>query len=424
MNNLLSQSHIILSDILEKDIPFGLALKNVFHGKTVNQIQRSEASALVGCALRHYFLFDELIKRNIGEVPTRVKSGLLLYLANKLFINKVDEKSAFEFMKQKFIDAKVEFDNDKYDALDKATDDKKKLIPSEYGPKSNEFYSLRFNTPTWLIGMWKKQFGPQLLYPILNANSKSVNASYRVDTFNVSFDDFLKEHKDFAPSEIPGMVNFVGDKSLRREATRNPFLFEYSLGLKKVFDSIDADPFRGVAFYLGSETNAVLELMAMYSKSVKAEIVAKDGDAYFKGKKLLERYDLSNVNIYRANPSSIIACISNKVHTFVVMPESSSFASIRVEPDYLLRFKQDSIDGLIAAQKEALEESCSFVEDGGTLVYIVPTINHKEGRAQVLNFLRAHNEYTLVEDRQIFPFDKLDSTLYYAIMKKAETNND
>jgi len=425
MNNTLSQSHIILTDILEKDVPFGLAVKNVFHGKVVDQTARSNCSALVGCALRHYYLFDELIKRSFGELPARVKTAVILYLANKVFISSVDEKSAFEFMKQKFIDNQVEFDNAKYCALDDSTNDKKKLIPAEYDQKSVEFLSLRFNTPVWLIKMWKKQFSPQLCYPILNANSKSANLTYRVNTFNISTEDFLKENPKFSATEVADMVTYTGEKNLRKETVKNcPHIFEYSLAYKKLFDLVDLDTFRGVAFYIGEETNAFLEMMAQHSTEAKFEIVAKDGDAYFRSKKLLEKYGFENVRTYKASASSIIACISNKVHTFVVLPESSNFASIRVEPDYLLRFKQDSFDAIISAQKEALEEACAFVEDGGNLVYAVPTLNHKEGRAQVLNFLNTHKEFKLVEERQIFPFDKLDSTLYYAVLRKEESVND
>ena len=428
MNNLLTLSHNILLDIIEKDLPFSLAVGNATRpvkGKTINPEIKNGATTFVGCALRHQIIFDELVRRSFGELPNRVKSGLYLYLANKVFLEKVDEKEAFEFMKQKFIDSEVEFDNAKFDSLDKATDDKSKLVPSEYDQKSLEFLSFRFNTPLWLVKMWKKQFGPQLTYPILLANSRGIDTVYRVNTSLINEDAFVQSNDKFAKTETKGLVSYVGEKFLKKEIIAHcEYVFEYSRGYKKLFDSLDCDPIRGIAFYSGLSTNAFLELMAQFSKDVKFEIVAKKGEPYFSAKKLADRNNLANVAIYEAEPSSIITCISKQVHTFIVMPESSNFAQIRVTPDYLLHFKKETFDQVLAAQKEALEEASQFVEENGNLVYAVPTINHKEGRAQVINFLNTHKDFKMVEDRQIFPFDKLDSTLYYAILRKEESTND
>lgn len=425
MNNLLSQSHNILLDIIEKDIPFSLAVGKAFKGKTINQEMKNNSTTLVGCALRHQILFDELIKRTFGDMPTRVKSGIYLYLSNKIFVPKVNEKDAFAFMKQKFIDNGIDFDNEKYNVLDESTNDSKALVPSEYDAKSLEFLSFRFNTPLWLVKMWKKQFGPQLVYPILSANSKGPEICYRVNTSKVNLDEFLAKTTNFKATDNKGMVTYVGDKLLRKSIiSHSEEVFEYSLGMKTVFDQVDCDPIRGVAFYLGTVNNAFLELMAQFSNSTKFELVAKHGDPYFYAKKICNKFSLENVPVYDAQPSSIITCISKQVHTFFVLPESTNFAQIRVSPDYLVHFKQESIDGYLAAQKEALEESAQFVEDGGNLVYAVSTINHKEGRAQVIAFLNKHPEFSMVTDRQIFPFDKLDSTLYYAILRKEEVKHD
>lgn len=428
MNNLLSLSHNILLDIIEedKDLSFGLATKKAFKNKNVKPDMKSGSSALVGCALRHQILFDELIARSFGDVSTRVRSGIYLYLSNKLFVTKVEESEAFEFMKQKFLDDKVEFDNEAYAKLDESTNDKTKLVPAEYDSKSLEFLSLRFNTPLWIVKMWKKQFGPQLAYPILSANSKGAGTYYRVNTSMISMEDFLKANEAFQESElVPGMVTYVGDKALRKTVVANcPYIYEYNLGFKKVFDNLDCDPFRGIAVYTGNVNNSYLELMSLLGKNVKYDLIAKKGEPYFYAKKLMEKYALENVSVYDAEPSSIITCISRPVHTFIVFPESSDFAQIRVTPDYLYHFKQENLDTYLKAQKEALEEASALVEDGGNLAYMVSTINHKEGKAQIIQFLNEHKEFKLVEDRQVFPFDKMDCALYYAILRKEEIKND
>ena len=431
MNNLLSLAHNILLDIIDKDtegksLTFGLAIKKAFHNKNIAGDMKGNATALVGCAMRHQILFDELIARSFGEVSSRVRSGIFLYLSNKLFVTKVEEAGAFEFMKQKFADDNVEFDNDLFNKLDESTNDKQKLVPSEYDAKSLEFLSLRFNTPLWIVKMWKKQFGPQLSYPILLANGKGAGSYYRVNTSLISMENFLKEFPYFEENtHVPGIVSYVGDKSQKKaNISNNKYIFEYNLGFKKVFDGLDCDPIRGIAVYTGTVNNSYLELMSILGKDAKFDLIVKKGEPYFYAKKLVERYGLAKASLYDAEPSSIITCISKPVHTFIVFPESSDFDQIRVTPDYLYHFKQDSLDGYLNAQREALNETSALVEDGGNLAYMVSTINHKEGKAQIIAFLHEHKEFHLVEEKQIFPFDKMDCALYYAILKKEEIKDD
>jgi 16S rRNA C967 or C1407 C5-methylase (RsmB/RsmF family) len=54
----------------------------------------------------------------------------------------------------------------------------------------------------------------------------------------------------------------------------------------------------------------------------------------------------------------------------------------------------------------------------GRLVYCVFTLSKKEGRNQVSEFIKTHDEFTLEKEVQLFPYDNLDSTCYYAILKK------
>ena len=143
----------------------------------------------------------------------------------------------------------------------------------------------------------------------------------------IAEDAFIKTNNRFEKTDTKGLVAYVGEKALKKETiNHSEFIFEYSRGYKKLFDSIDCDPIRGIAIYNGTPNNAFLELMAQFSNKVKFDLVAKKGDAYFASKKLLDKNNLTNVAIYEANPSSIITCISQKVHTFIVMPESSNFA--------------------------------------------------------------------------------------------------
>lgn len=107
-----------------------------------------------------------------------------------------------------------------------------------------------------------------------------------------------------------------------------------------------------------------------------------------------------------------------------VLPKNSMFDLLRSTPDYFIRIKQSSLDELIAGQLVSLTECAKFIENGGNLIYMVPTVNKKEGEGVVKSFLLHNHNFTLLEEKQFFPFEEMDSCLYYAIMQKKEDKDD
>ena len=74
--------------------------------------------------------------------------------------------------------------------LEKAKDTSS-LIPEEYSKDSIDFLSLRFNTPKWLVKMWRKAYGDKLTYKILKANSKAPLNTVRINPFAVGAEEEL-----------------------------------------------------------------------------------------------------------------------------------------------------------------------------------------------------------------------------------------
>ena len=64
-----------------------------------------------------------------------------------------------------------------------------------------------------------------------------------------------------------------------------------------------------------------------------------------------------------------------------------------------------------------------FLNEGSKLVYIVNTLNKKESRGTISNFLKEHPNYEIIEEKQYFPFDEYDTALYYCILLKKDIFN-
>ena len=87
MNNFETAS-LVLSNILLKEIPFSIALKEVFDKNTdISKESRSLITGLVGCELRHHLLFRALLKEKFGYAKEEEEKYISVYLllTNELY---------------------------------------------------------------------------------------------------------------------------------------------------------------------------------------------------------------------------------------------------------------------------------------------------------------------------------------------------
>ena len=415
--------HIIAKDILLKiineSVPFSLALKQSFKHNNVSKEEKPVVSAIVGCALRHYLVMEKLIKDSYPNLESEAFVALLIAFSNALFIKKIDQEEcnnyAQSFLKEddvKFVDFLAPFLSGK------------KLVPDDIEVGSFEFLSYRYNTPLSIIKMWNKQFGQLTTSRILKFNSKPAVNALRINNSLISDDDFFNQYPGFEKCDIPGVTFYKGegrfkDLEIANKNLVNPLPVAY----KEMMDEGDVDLLRGLAVYAEYPNELVTELLSRFDKLSNVEFIAGNYNAFINTKNALNKRSINGLNVYEANASSIITCISEPVHTFVVMPDSSRLNLLQVLPDYFLRFDIEKLDGLIANQNKALNEASAQVEDNGYLLYLVDTISKKETTGVINSFLNDHKEFSLLKDKMYFPYKKYGGSYYFAILKK-EGNND
>ena len=414
----LELSKSILKKVVENDYPFALILKNTFKKQKVEPYQKANVTALVGCELRHHYIFDNLIARYIGEVEFEKTIYLRFALANRKFLKRFNDQELVKLAYQ-------DLGQEKVDALISFVDSTDQIIPEELDKTSPEFLSLRFNTPAWVIRMWQKQYGKGVVFKVLKVNYRPSAASIRVNERNIDVSEFLAKHPDFAAAPIDNMIVYQGrgtPKSIK-EFESNDLFFE-KMATKYILDQLDLDPIKGIAIFSEVPNNIYLDLVTRFGKEVKADLIINHTASFFETRKVIESQGYSHIFACEGEVGSLITCLSHKVHTLLCMPKSTLFDLLRSTPDYFLRIKQDKLDEIIVHQQECLEECSKYVEEGGELVYMIPTLSRKESNNVIANFLVKHPEYKLIEERQFFPFEVYDSCLYSARLMKAEETSD
>ena len=413
MINQFETAKTILIRLVMEEVPFALALRQTFKKIEAEPIERNNITALVGCELRHHYIFDNLISRFLDEKIEFEKTVYLrFFLANHLFLKRFNDNELLAL-------AKADIEGEEVNKLINFVDSTNEIIPEELDKSSPEFLSLRYNTPAWVIRMWQKQYGKGVIFKVLKVNYRQSVASIRVNEKEVNFDEFLSKHPDFSAAPIPNMVVYQGrgnGKGL--EEFKDNRIFFMKMATKYVLDQLDLDPIKSVAIYSETLNNIYLELVTRFGKDYPIDFIINHPSQVFEVRNVQKEMGLSKLYVYESNYSGLITCLSKKVNTFICLPKSSTFDLLRSTPDYFLRIKQDQLDQIILEEYNCLDECSKYVEDDGELVYMIPTLSRKESNAMVANFLVNHPNFSLIEEHQFFPFESYDSCMYYARLKK------
>ena len=404
----------VLHDVLINDLTFKKALKNTFPKDGENKKYLSLVTSLTGCELRHHLLFKKIVENLNKEFSDVEKEYLYLSLADIFFIKHYSKDDIILFLKSSL--------NGKYD------DNIEKILNFEgkigdllnIDKASIEYISIRFNTPIWLIKMWNKHFGKANAFKSLKANVLPSRSTYR---FNENSDKKL--NSDFVKTDIENIYTYNGKNNLHKlDVYEDGTIFSLKPAYKQIFDKYINGLINEYTIFSGSDDSLIKELYARSKGEKGINVIVPDLSKRADILRFIRTKNIKNINLFTGSETiSFKTGISYKQDLIVFNPVSSSFDKIRSYPDYLLHFKKEQFDELISKQKQQLKDLSEFVSDGGTLIYIVDTMNKKESSAVMTDFLLNHNDFELVYERQIFPFEKDDISLYYAVIRKNEQND-
>ena len=410
----------ILNRIINENTPFSLALKQAFKKNEVSREDKANISAMVGCVLRHYLVLSNVISKQYPNLDSVGVIALMIAFSNALFIKKLDQedcnKEAQQYLKDE--DTKVQDFIEPYLA-------EKKLVPENIEVGSFEFLSYRYNTPVDIIKMWSKQFGHIAVSKALKANSKPAPVVLRIDNKKIEDEGFFNKYPEFERIEgVNGMALYKGEgKFKNHEVSEKALATPYALAFKEMLDEGDVDLLRGLAIYTEYPNDLLIDLLSRKESINGVEFIAGNLATASNARNFLNKNQVRGVNVYEAQASAIITCLSKPVHTFVVMPDSSRFNLLQLLPDYFLRFDFNKLDELIANQKLALKEAAEQVEEDGYLLYLVDTLSKKESINIINEFLANNENFTLVRDKLYFPYKKYGGSYYFAALKKAKKND-
>lgn len=396
------------------DIIYGGAYSNIVLEKglkTVESRDKGFVSRLVYGVIERRLSLDYAINKFLNG-KTKPKVKILLYIGayQVLYMDKIPDavavyetvslcdniglsyyKKLINAVLHRIIDYKTEFD---------VIDD----------------LSIKYSCPQHLINMWTKMYGEDNVLDILESinnrppvfaipNSKYVDAEelyYELFSVGIDceiFNDVVKINSSF---DLSGLKAF------------NDGLFyieDYSS--YSCAKALEAEP-----------DDVVLDLCS--APGGKAFTIAQSGATVYAYDIYEHRVELIKKSAQRLGLNNIITGINDALIYNANLPIAdriicdvpcSGFGIIRRKPE--IRYKNlDDIKELPQIQYNILFTSSRYLKSGGVIIYSTCTLNKKENEQVVDRFLKDNTDFSLVENKTVFPTKNGGDGFFYSILKK------
>ncbi len=407
----------ILQKIVQDKVPFSDALKSGLLASPKN-ISQGLIRSLTSCELHHHRLLVHVADRFIKELSIEDRFIVQAAIGNNVFVKRMPHEITLSFLKEFLTEKKVAETN--IDAIIQLAAPGKNLLDPSLKENSVTYLGIKFNTPDWLVQMWIKHFGFPITLKILSTNNKPVLQACRVNTLRISTEKLVATYPELIASPVEDTVIYQAKEPLKNHpAYIQNLIFQQRLAVTDIVKQFSFDNVKGEMLLVETRPQALyLELPIYTTQQIKINIVTNSVERKLAMQKSLQAFQLQNISLYEAEPKGLITHLSKQQDVVMMVPQCSKFDLIRSLPDFFIQFQQEELDTLITNQQSAIHEASQFVEEGGLLFYGVNTLNHKEGKYLIADFLTAHPAFKLIQEFQYFPFDKLNTALYVAAMRK------
>ncbi len=259
--------------------------------------------------------------------------------------------------------------------------------------------------------MWKKHYGYNFATRLLKTNAKPAPIFAIKSNLEASEEGFIA-------TKVSGVYKKIESGKLNENYLYSNTCLHYAL------DQAEIDPFRGLVVYSEYPSFILNEIKTRLPEAVQFDFIAGNFLTMQDARRNANYLKLHNAHLYECAYTSTITVLSNKVNTIIAMPNCSNFAALQTNPEQFLYLDQTQLDTLIENEYNCLDELSKFVEPGGKLIYLLPTVNNKEGHFNVNKFLKEHENFECLDQKQFFACNSYEASFFYAILKNTETIDD
>jgi 16S rRNA (cytosine967-C5)-methyltransferase len=289
---------------------------------------------------------------------------------------------------------------------------------------TDEILSVKYSFSPWIIKMWKKQYGQESTIKLMEASNSRPVLCIRVNLMKTTVEELshLLSEKGMVVDKgrYSDIVLYVSGSNILD-------LEEYKKGLFSIQDETSVlacqylEPRPGdlvidTCASPGGKTSAIGEMMDNRGKIIscdiyphKLELIKKQADRL--GITIIETKLLDGIKGDKA--------LSGKADKVLVDAPCSGLGVIRKKPEIKYKEQKD-IQKLIKVQSDILNNASYYVKPNGVLLYSTCTINKDENDEQIEKFIKTHEDFEILYEKQFLPTDGLDGFFICKMMKKGK----
>ncbi|MGD9605203.1 MAG: 16S rRNA (cytosine(967)-C(5))-methyltransferase RsmB [Bacilli bacterium] len=286
-----------------------------------------------------------------------------------------------------------------------------------------ERLAVKYSFPAWLVTYLLKDYSLEVVEKILEAYFEDKKEGLRINTLKTSRDDLLKKLNE---NNIKYEIAPIGDHALilkgdiqKHELFTSGLITIQDLSSQRVAEIMDPSKDDIVLDVCSAPGGKSAHLAALMNNT--GTIFACDIHAH--KIKLMEntfkRLGVTNVKTQQIDALLLHEVVKEETfdHILADVPCSGlGVLSHKVDIKYHLTL--DSIHEIKDLQAKILESTWKLVKKGGFFTYSTCTINKEENEEQIRAFLMLHQDFTIVHEETILPYEYLCDGFYICKMRR------
>lgn len=277
--------------------------------------------------------------------------------------------------------------------------------------------SIKYSCPEWLVSLWKKDYGDEILPRLLSATVGQSETSVRVNTTKITTDELLSrlETEDISASKsdiVSECVNIKGGAVDKLTSFSEGLFHVQDIASQlccKALNPSSGEKVLDVCAAPGGKSFTLAEIMGDEGTLLAFDLHEKRVDLIRKG---AERLGLKCINASTGdggvfNPE---LCGADKILCDV---PCAGLGVIRKKPE--IKYKNpDDFKGLPMIQLKILDNASKYLKVGGELVYSTCSLNRAENDEVIDGFLKSHENFAGVPflEEAGAPFGEYKTTVF------------
>lgn len=292
---------------------------------------------------------------------------------------------------------------------------RKSASSGDFLPKdtsSDEYMSIRYSLPLWLVELWKGEGHGEELFRAL---CEEPPVTVRINTLKGESlgEGFSKI------SSSPYAYNYVGGGSVENtDEFKNGIITVQDLASQTAICALN--PQKGARVLdlcsaPGGKSSFMAQLMENTGEIISCDIHSHKLPLI---KSNFSRLGVTNASVRQNDATVFNKDFENSFDAVLADVPCSGLGVIRRKPDIKWTKSLSGNEEIIKTQKLILENAARYVKNGGRLMYSTCTVARAENEDNARWFLEKHSDFSLVSEKQLLPHTDGTDGFYYALFER------